>query len=527
MDQSPHPRRELTFLGSGDLLPTNNSDPITENPSGPRHPPIKEMDFFSRSVDKSCDSSPPRDPDLDDRHDGHGSVPSAVRPVNTGLNLTRLSYGTSEAASDENPDTELITVQGELRRLHAENRKLRTMLDQITKSYSQLQAQLFIALQKQNPMKKVEANGIVAGKQLMDPQPSTNLEINNPSISDDKTQSSAPSNNAEVMSNQREHHLTKLLGKRACPEDAFDRSSTQSWESSMSTKLQESKRSDEQVSDQVAFRKARVSVRARSEAPLISDGCQWRKYGQKMAKGNPCPRAYYRCTMAVGCPVRKQVQRCAEDKTVLITTYEGNHNHPLPPAATAMANTTSAAAAMLLSGSTSSTGKEGLTPSAGYMCSMAYPYASMATLSASAPFPTITLDLTQVHSGGLQLQRAHPSSGPRFPVPVMLHGCPPGQLIAHPMLFPQNKLQVGQKLPMVETVSAAIASDPNLTAALAAAISSIIGASGSRGAASNNTVASPTGVAMNTNNPNNAFNPMPVLPVSPQLPRSCTTLSTN
>ncbi|KAG9443461.1 hypothetical protein H6P81_014801 [Aristolochia fimbriata] len=78
-------------------------------------------------------------------------------------------------------------------------------------------------------------------------------------------------------------------------------------------------------------REPRVVVQTLSEVDILDDGYRWRKYGQKVVKGNPNPRSYYKCTNA-GCPVRKHVERASHDPKAVITTYEGKHNHDVPSA---------------------------------------------------------------------------------------------------------------------------------------------------------------------------------------------------
>ncbi|KAI3695184.1 hypothetical protein L1987_78173 [Smallanthus sonchifolius] len=77
------------------------------------------------------------------------------------------------------------------------------------------------------------------------------------------------------------------------------------------------------------IREPRVVVQTISEVDILDDGYRWRKYGQKVVRGNPNPRSYYKCT-SVGCPVRKHVERASHDPKAVITTYERKHNHEVP-----------------------------------------------------------------------------------------------------------------------------------------------------------------------------------------------------
>ncbi|XVF27919.1 hypothetical protein REPUB_Repub14bG0151000 [Reevesia pubescens] len=411
--------------------------------------------------------------------------------------------------------------------MNDENQKLRDMLSHVGNNYSALQMHLVTLIQQQRNREaettqepqiqeeksEVKKHELIVPRQFMDLGPSGAAEtdeLSHHSSSEERTRSGSPPNNVEVVSKDYIKSKNEIVpfdqetssfrqdGKRIGREESPE---SESWGPNKVQKLNPAKPIDQ--STEATMRKARVSVRARSEAPMITDGCQWRKYGQKMAKGNPCPRAYYRCTMAVGCPVRKQVQRCAEDRSILITTYEGNHNHPLPPAAMAMASTTAAAATMLLSGSMPSA--DGIM-NPNLLARAIFPgSSSMATISASAPFPTVTLDLT--HSPNpLQFQRPPTQFQVPFPgQPQNLASVSAPQLpqVFGQALYNQSKFsglqlsqdigssQLGHQVPhpqlqqpqqptladTVNAATAAITNDPSFTAALAAAITSIIGGS--------------------------------------------------
>ncbi|KAL4367352.1 hypothetical protein GQ457_05G033770 [Hibiscus cannabinus] len=249
----------------------------------------------------------------------------------------------------------------ELNRVHEENAKLTQMLTAMCESYTALQSQLRDLMNKTNVEKELSPTR--------------------------KRKSESGNNDDNVV----------VVGN-----------------SESSSTDEESIRKPREEIIKAKISRAYVRTDASDTSLVVKDGYQWRKYGQKVTRDNPSPRAYFKCSFAPSCPVKKKVQRSVDDQCVVVATYEGEHNH-LPPSQ--------------------------MEATSGSSRLSSVPAGSAAPVKSSGP--TITLDLTKSKSGD---EEARNQSKPKIDSPEI-------------------------KQYLVEHMASSLTKDPNFTAALAAAIS--------------------------------------------------------
>ncbi|MED6219702.1 WRKY transcription factor [Stylosanthes scabra] len=394
------------------------------------------------------------------------------------------------------------STDAEMDEVKEENGRLKMMIERVEENHHSLQLQFFDILHKEASKEVVTDSATnTSGDGTEEEHELVSLCLGRNPSKHNKDAARIGNNSNKVNKENKElekAYLTLGLDSKS----VLPKESAEATLSSIRQKHQMNVKnsSNDETSDQMPAKRARVCVRARCDSPTMNDGCQWRKYGQKIAKGNPCPRAYYRCTVAPACPVRKQVQRCVEDLSILITTYEGTHNHPLPFSASGMASTTSAAASMFISGSSESCSSLFFgnvpTPHNGVCLGQQFDQ-SRATKNVLLPSNKKTLDLTASASNTLlpSTMMMTPSfwgkeSANLFSMPIPMeektHIIRPVKLRNssswgknfYEECMKNQTLHPPKDSFLAETITKAIKTDPSLHSVIAAAVSSIVGQQG-------------------------------------------------
>lgn len=198
----------------------------------------------------------------------HEEVPKEIESKLFSLGMSKFNVE-QESTSD---------LEEELKRVTAENKKLAEMLSVVCENYNTLRSHL-MEYMKKNGEKEVSP------------------------ISKKRKSESSNNNSNCVMGTNNGNSESSSTDEESCK-----------------------KPREETIKAKIS--RAYVRTEASDTSLIVKDGYQWRKYGQKVTRDNPCPRAYFKCSFAPSCPVKKKVQRSVDDQSVLVATYEGEHNHP-------------------------------------------------------------------------------------------------------------------------------------------------------------------------------------------------------
>lgn len=297
----------------------------------------------------------------------------------------------------------------ELNRVSNENKKLTEMLTVVCENYNALRNQMMEYMSTQNSV----ADDSTAGSRKRKAESITNI--------------SNPINN-------NENNNIDVVHQRSSESSSSD-------EESCCKKLRE-----EHIKAKVTI--VSMKTDASDTSLIVKDGYQWRKYGQKVTRDNPCPRAYFRCSFAPGCPVKKKVQRSIEDQSIVVATYEGEHNHPQTSKPESGGSTNTSTASRLnvttIAGTTTSV-----------PCST--------TLNSSGP--TITLDLTAPKTVEKRDMKMNHSTN--SPTGIRTTTTTAGTTTSGGEYH--NRPEFQQFL--IEQMATSLTKDPSFKAALAAAIS--------------------------------------------------------